>query len=45
MFARAKPADLGEVLQTLCVVRKTRRGPPSAKATAGQTKADGMFLP
>ena len=33
-FARAKPADVGEILETLCAVGKARRG-----------KADGTFLP
>ena len=44
-FARAKPADVGEILETLCAMGKARRGPPSAEATAGQAKADGTFLP
>jgi hypothetical protein len=44
-FTRAKPADVGEILETLCVMGKARRGPPSAKATARQAKADGTFLP
>ncbi len=33
-FARAKPADVGEILETLCAVGKAWRG-----------KADGTFLP
>ena len=33
-FARAKPAAIGEILETLCAVGKARRG-----------KADGTFLP
>jgi len=33
-FARARAADSGEILETLCAVGKTRRG-----------KADGTFLP
>ena len=44
-FARAKAADVGEILETLCAVGKARRGPPSAKPTAGQAKAEGTFLP
>ena len=45
LFARARPADVGEILETLCAMGKARRGPPSAKATAGQAKTDGTFLP
>ena len=44
-FARASPADVGEILETLCAMGKARRGPPSATATAGQAKTDGTFLP
>jgi len=44
-FARARAADVGEILETLCAVGKARRGPPSAKSTAGQAKAEGTFLP
>ena len=33
-FSRARPADLGEILETLCAMGKGRRG-----------KADGTFLP
>jgi hypothetical protein len=44
-FARAKALDVGEILETLCAVGKARRGPPSAKATAGQAKAAGTYLP
>jgi hypothetical protein len=33
-FIQAKPADVGEILETLCAVGKARRG-----------KADGTFLP
>jgi hypothetical protein len=44
-FARARPADVGEILEMLCAMGKARRGPPSVKATAGQAKADGTFLP
>jgi hypothetical protein len=33
-FARARAADVGEILETLCAVGKARRG-----------KADGTFLP
>ena len=33
-FARARPADVGEILETLCAMGKGRRG-----------KADGTFLP
>jgi hypothetical protein len=33
-FARARPADVGEILETLCAMGKARRG-----------KADGTFLP
>jgi len=44
-FARARAADVGEILETLCAMDKARRGPPSAKATAGQANADGTFLP
>jgi chromosome segregation and condensation protein ScpB len=43
-FARAKPADVAEILEFLCVLGKARRGPPSAKARAGQAKANGTFL-
>jgi len=44
-FARANPADVGEILKTLCAMGKARRGPPSAKAAAWQAKAQGTFLP
>ena len=44
-FARARAADVGEILETLCAMGKARRGPPSAKATAGLAKAEGTFLP
>ena len=44
-FARAKQADVGDILETLCTLGKARRGPPSAKATAGQAAAEGTFLP
>jgi hypothetical protein len=33
-FARAKAADVGEILETLCAMGKARRG-----------KADGTYLP
>ena len=44
-FARAKPADVGEILETLCAMGKARRGPPSTKATAGQANTQGTYLP
>ena len=44
-FARARAADVGEILETLCTMGKARRGPSSDKATAGQTKVEGTFLP
>jgi hypothetical protein len=44
-FARARATDVGEILETLCAVGKARRGPPSAKVTAGQAKVEGTFLP
>ena len=44
-FARAKPADVGEILETLCAMGKARRGPPSTKPAAWQAKAEGTFLP
>ena len=44
-FARARSADVGEILETLCAMGKARRGPPSVKAATGQAKADGTFLP
>jgi len=44
-FARARAADVGEILETLCAVGKARRGPPSAQAAAGQAKGEGTFLP
>jgi hypothetical protein len=44
-FARAKQADVGDILETLGTLGKARRGPPSAKAMVGQAKADGTFLP
>jgi hypothetical protein len=33
-FARARPADVGEILETLCAIGKARCG-----------KANGTFLP
>jgi hypothetical protein len=33
-FSRPRPADVGEILETLCAMGKARRG-----------KADGTFLP
>ena len=42
---RARAADVGQILETLCAMGQARRGPPSAKATAGQANADGTFLP
>jgi hypothetical protein len=45
LSARARAADVGQILETLCAVRKTQRGPSSAKATAGQANAEGKFLP
>jgi len=44
-FARARPAEVGRILETLCAVGKARRGPPFAKATARQAKAEGTFPP
>jgi hypothetical protein len=44
-FARARAADVGEILETLCAMGKARRGPPSAKATAGQANTQGTNLP
>jgi hypothetical protein len=44
-FARARAADAGEILKTLCAIGKARHGPPSPKPAAGQAKAEGMFLP
>ena len=44
-FARARAADVGEILETLCAMGKARRGPPSTEPTAGQAKGDGTFLP
>jgi hypothetical protein len=44
-FARARAADVGEILETLSAMGKSRRGPPSTEATAGQAKADRTFLP
>jgi hypothetical protein len=44
-FACAKPADVGEILETLFAMGKAQPGPPSAKATTGQATADGTFLP
>jgi hypothetical protein len=44
-FARAKPRDVGEILETLCTMRKSRHGPPTAKAATRQAKAGGKFLP
>jgi hypothetical protein len=34
LFARAKPADVGEILEALCAVGKAQRGKP-----------DGIYLP
>jgi hypothetical protein len=45
LSARARAADAGQILETLCAVREERRGPSSAKATAGQANAEGKFLP
>ena len=44
-FARARAADVGEILETLCAMGKARRGPPSTEAAAGQAKTEGTFLP
>ena len=44
-FARARAADVGEILETLCAVGKARRSAGSAEATARQAKAEGTFLP
>jgi len=40
---RARAANVGQILETLCALGKARRGPLSAKATAGQTSAVGRF--
>jgi hypothetical protein len=45
VFIARWAADVAAILESLCVLGKARRGPPSAKATAGQAKVEETFLP
>ena len=44
-FARARAADVGEILETLRAMSKAQRDPPFGQAAPGQPEAEGTFLP
>ncbi len=44
-FTRARAADVGEILETLCAVGKARRGSTSATPAASLAAPDATYLP